>query len=252
MKKLYAILTALLFVGVVNAQVELTLNDYTQNNNLEYNPLFKGTTEKAPDVFYIQGTVTNNTSTLQCDFGAGITRRVQGNGIIIKLVSVAQLTALEFSSNSSGSASRGVLSVETSDVVDGTYTAVPSYSANHLPLNAADAPGTCGTITITGLNINTTVTPFVKIMFTSVTNEGNYATSPQNIRFFQVVLNPVVSSVSKPNFTTEGNLLNVEYYNITGSKMGSDWNILPTGIYIVKKTYDNGEVVTEKVSKARK
>lgn len=58
------------------------------------------------------------------------------------------------------------------------------------------------------------------------------------------------NSIRQP--LTNANLTNIEYYNITGSKMGSDWNILPTGIYIVKKTYDNGEVVTEKVSKARK
>jgi len=252
MKKLYTIFTALLFVGVVNAQVELTLNDYTQNNNLAYNPLFKGTTDKAPDVFYIQGTVSNNTSSLVCSFGPDVTRRVQGNGIIINLKSVTELNAIMFNSNSSGSASRGILSIEIAEVLEGPYTALTDYSKTHLPLGAADNAGTCGTMMATGLGINAASTPFVKIIFTGVSSAGSYASGAENIRFFIVTLNPVVSSVSKPNFTTEGNLLNAEYYNITGSKMGSNWNILPTGIYIVKKTYDNGEVVTEKVSKARK
>lgn len=58
------------------------------------------------------------------------------------------------------------------------------------------------------------------------------------------------NSIKQP--ISNANVTNVEYYNITGSKMGSDWNILPTGIYIIKKTYDNGEVVTEKISKSRR
>ncbi len=58
------------------------------------------------------------------------------------------------------------------------------------------------------------------------------------------------TSITQPN--VKANLTATEYYNITGSKMGNDFNALPTGLYIVKKTYDNGQVTTEKISKAKR
>jgi hypothetical protein len=251
MKKIYMLFATVVFTSVMIAQVELTLNDYTQNNNEAYEPLIKGTSEKASDVFYIQGTPSNNTSNLVCDFGGDVTKRVQGNGIIINVKSVTTLEALQFHSNSSGSASRGVLSIETSAAVDGTYTPVTGYVHDHLPLNAGSNAETCGTITVTGLNINTTATPFVKILFTTVENSGEYQTTVANIRFFIVTLNPILTSVNAPTIN-DASVLTVEYFNVIGVKVGSEWNMLPAGVYIVKTTYNDGSVATEKVSKTKR
>lgn len=60
----------------------------------------------------------------------------------------------------------------------------------------------------------------------------------------------IPNSINNPTFNA--NVSKVEYYNISGVNMGGDWNLLPAGIYIVKTTYDNGAVTTEKISKTRR
>ncbi|MDD3080242.1 MAG: family 43 glycosylhydrolase [Paludibacter sp.] len=56
-----------------------------------------------------------------------------------------------------------------------------------------------------------------------------------------------VSSVTQTSKDSDnGNLQNIEVYNISGIKI-SYKNQLPVGVYILKKTYENGHVVFEKV-----
>lgn len=63
----------------------------------------------------------------------------------------------------------------------------------------------------------------------------------------QIMTNLVDTSVELP--IRDSRVESVVFYNITGVNVGSDWNILPAGIYIKKKTLSSGEVITEKVAK---
>ncbi len=45
--------------------------------------------------------------------------------------------------------------------------------------------------------------------------------------------------------------ISTEYFNIAGVKLGKNFSELPTGVYVRKCTFNNGEVTTEKISKIR-
>ena len=69
----------------------------------------------------------------------------------------------------------------------------------------------------------------------------------KNIKFSSTTIPVGITehNVLQPN----GELIGVEYYNLSGQRVGTEYNKLRPGIYIMKSTYSNGAVETTKLIK---
>jgi hypothetical protein len=76
-----------------------------------------------------------------------------------------------------------------------------------------------------------------------------YLYSPSSgVNIYNIIVSDYVpTAINNPNATAD--LLKVEYFHISGTNMGSNWNTLPNGLYIVKKTFSDGTISTEKIVK---
>lgn len=76
-----------------------------------------------------------------------------------------------------------------------------------------------------------------------------YLYSPSSgVNIYNIIVSDYVpTAINNPNATAD--LLKVEYFNISGTNMGSNWNTLPYGLYIAKKTFSDGTISTEKIVK---
>ena len=72
-------------------------------------------------------------------------------------------------------------------------------------------------------------------------------TTMKNIKFSSTTIPVGITehNVLQPN----GELIGVEYYNLSGQRVGTEYNKLRPGIYIMKSTYSNGAVETTKLIK---
>ena len=118
-----------------------------------------------------------------------------------------------------------------------------------------------GTIDISGLAIHTKETHSISLPSSingstrlAIARTSKTGAFGAGVTFFlwdiKIETGDIANSINNPTFNA--NVSKVEYYNISGVNMGGDWNLLPAGIYIVKTTYDNGAVTTEKISKTRR
>lgn len=95
---------------------------------------------------------------------------------------------------------------------------------------------------------------FVDITTINYTGEANtiYLWSPSSgVNIYHIIVEePTIVSVQTPVF--EGRVVSTEYYNINGIKMNNRFDVLPSGIYMQVKQYENGAIATEKVIKSRR
>jgi len=227
-KLLFSVAAMATMVFCANAQ-DITVNFnawVNESTSIDFGSGVSGSFDASP------GNGTGNNICNGGAIGGSATRRIQANHITLDFSgsTIDVLGGLQFAANSSGAASRTILSIEVGGV------AVEGWSATHLPTGAANSDGTCGIIEVSGLNIPK-ASP-VKITFASwaqnsETQVWEPGTTPQNIRFVEIKLiastNNSVGNVTDDGCTVTG------YFNILGQNLGQEEPA--SGVYIV--TYDN-------------
>lgn len=76
-----------------------------------------------------------------------------------------------------------------------------------------------------------------------------YMWSPSSgVNLYHIIVEESSStSINAPK--AEGQVVATEYFNISGVRMGNNFDVLPAGIYLQVKQYANGAVVTDKIVK---
>ncbi|WP_026473163.1 hypothetical protein [Alkaliflexus imshenetskii] len=235
MKKLYMLLAGIAFAGVMNAQTSWNISEMF--GTIE-NETFFATTE------------THDGLTIYSNNNVAID--MNSKSITYKEVEYAYTHRLKFGgagSFSSGVPTARVVTFEVDGPADITIMAQSSSGGTDRILNVAAGSNTniLGTVSAPGANV-----AFTTISYTEESPTTIYIWSPSSgVNLYHIIVeDPSAVSVVAPTFNA--NVSKVEYYNISGVNMGGDWNMLPAGIYIVKTTYDNGAVTTEKISKSRR
>ena len=76
---------------------------------------------------------------------------------------------------------------------------------------------------------------------------GAGAVRIENIRIWAAAGDGEPTSIQTP--TASGSVVSTEYFSINGIKMGSNFDVLPSGIYIQLEQYSDGSVDTKKIVK---
>ncbi|NLX72373.1 MAG: hypothetical protein GXY94_03605 [Bacteroidales bacterium] len=76
---------------------------------------------------------------------------------------------------------------------------------------------------------------------------GKGAVRIENIRIWAAAGDGELTSIQTP--AASGSVVSTEYFSINGIKMGSNFDVLPSGIYIQLEQYSDGSVDTKKIVK---
>jgi hypothetical protein len=229
MKKLYTILAALLVVGMINAQ------DWNISDS-QFNALGVLTSTTTVDGLTIYAaadkdvTIDENSKTVE---GITYTHRMKSGGsgsftdpttpygrvYAFDVDGDKEITVVLQSSNSSEDRTLAVAAGDENSVVG--------------LLDAFGADPSKQSITYTG----------------GATTIYLYSTS-SGINIYNIIAG-APTAIASP-MADDANVVKTQYFSISGTNAGNNWSALPAGIYIVKKTLDNEQVVTEKISKITK
>lgn len=230
MRKIYTLLTTLFFIGFVNAQEwNITSASFNALGTITTTTTVEGLTIYATESATV--IVDANDKTLD-DISYNYRLKLGGSGTFTDGEPISRILAFDVD----GPKTISIICMSSSSSADRTLTV--SAGSNDNIIGTASASGTA----LTRTDIN----------YTAEAAETIYIFSPSSgVNIYHIIVTDYSpTAISQP--TVNSNVTSVEYYSITGAKMGNDWNVLPIGVYIVKKTYDNGETVTEKISKTRR
>jgi hypothetical protein len=241
MKKLYTILTTLLMVGMVNAQdwnfSGTDFTDYIEDPSVLNEYTFETTTTVNDLIIYSdlaagkEVVIDDNNKTVD---GISYTYRLKlgGSGDFTDATTpFARVLAF----NIDGPKEISIVLQSSSGSSDRLLNVAVDSEDNVIEqLDAFGATPTKQTISYTGSGAATI-----------------YLFSPSSgVNLYHIIVGEATSIASTS--ADNANVVKTEYFSITGVNTGNNWNALPAGIYIVKKTLTNGQVATEKVTKVRR
>ncbi|WP_291861748.1 hypothetical protein [Marinilabilia sp.] len=230
MKKLYTILTALLMVGLVNAQ------DWNISDS-EFNSLGS-----------IEAETTINGLTIYANAAKPVV--IDGNNKTVDGISYSYRMKLGGSGDFTDATTPAarVLKFNVNGPKEISIVLQSSSSSSDRLLNVAmnSEDNVIGQLNALGLEATKQ-----NISYTGTGAATIYLFSPSSgVNLYHIIVGEA-TSIATPA-AGNANVVKTEYFSITGVNAGNNWNSLSAGVYIARITLDNGQVTTEKVTKVRR
>ena len=245
MKKIYTLLFAVLALAATSS-AQLPAWNISDASFLEA----VGITGEVTSASIIEVKVVDGLTIYGAD-GKNVDIETNGKTVTYKDVEYTYTHRLKFGGTGAFDSETGaplsrVLAFDVEGPCDITVMCMSSSSGSDRVLNVAagSQESLLGEATALGPSLTASTITYTGEEATTI-----YMWSPSSgVNLYHIIVEePSPTAINAPK--AEGQVVATEYFNISGVRMGNNFDVLPAGIYLQVKQYANGAVVTDKIVK---